>query len=54
MLLYVWGNDPVTETIFVNGTEMNIRLNLAAVLISNGRDPRFEGEFRLWVDAICS
>jgi hypothetical protein len=52
-LSYVWGNDPATETIFVNGTEMNIRPNLAAALKSIRRDHRFEGEFRLWVDAIC-
>ncbi|KAI9647144.1 hypothetical protein NHQ30_003527 [Ciborinia camelliae] len=52
-LSYVWGVEPDTEIMFVNGVEMKIRLNLAAALKSIVKDCRFEERFGLGVDALC-
>lgn len=49
-LSYVWGNDPPTKSISVNGKRVTIRKNLDSAI----RYIREENEpLRLWVDAIC-
>lgn len=52
-LSYVWGPEVPTETIIVNDTQVEVRQNLASALKSIAKDRRFEGNLRLWVDALC-
>jgi Heterokaryon incompatibility protein (HET) len=51
-LSYVWGDSEITEEIIVNGIEIGVRPNLAALRnVESNWD--FDEPFRLWTDAIC-
>lgn len=52
-LSYVWGTEPPTDTIIVNGLEVKVRPNLASALRVLAADHRFDAGFHIWVDAIC-
>ncbi|POS72463.1 hypothetical protein DHEL01_v209143 [Diaporthe helianthi] len=54
-LSYVWGTEPATETITVNGFEVKVRPNLASALRALAADHRFDaqGGFHIWIDALC-
>ncbi|KAI1172002.1 heterokaryon incompatibility protein-domain-containing protein [Nemania sp. FL0916] len=49
-LSYTWGEESLTYPIFVNGTSIQVRINLALALSSVGQ---FDGDTYLWADAIC-
>ncbi|TVY89404.1 Heterokaryon incompatibility protein 6,OR allele [Lachnellula willkommii] len=58
---YVWGQEPSTEAITINGSQHQIRLNLAAGLRrfranyyqSSSRKQRNRRPISVWADAIC-
>lgn len=52
-LSYVWGTEPATETIIVNGFEVKVRPNLVSALRALAADHRFEDGFHIWIDALC-
>jgi hypothetical protein len=52
-LSYTWGDQTDTRGIVINGEGFRVTANLEAALRSLRLKHRFEGRYRLWVDAIC-
>ncbi|RFN50245.1 het-domain-containing protein [Fusarium flagelliforme] len=52
-LSYTWGDPRDTETIIINNVEMRVSINLAAALRSFRELNFFNGQFKLWADAVC-
>jgi hypothetical protein len=52
-LSYVWGDDPSDRLIYINGLEFKVRTNLEAALRSLAKDQLFQGNFKIWIDALC-
>jgi hypothetical protein len=52
-LSYTWGDPTDTRGIVINGEDFRVTANLEAALRSLRLKHRFEGRYRLWVDAIC-
>jgi Heterokaryon incompatibility protein (HET) len=52
-LSYVWGDENNTTPIIVNEQELIVTRNLEKVLGAFNRHGEFQGDFKLWVDAVC-